>query len=239
MKGGDKMKIAIFSDIHGNKEALKVIIDDAKKENINNVICLGDVIGIGPNPSECMDLIIENNIEMVLGNHELYFIKGTQIDDEMGESEIKHQEWVKSKITEEQKEFLEKCSLQVEKTIKNKRILFEHFPIDYESKDLYPFCDLKIVKDGEINNVCSSLNYDLIFIGHEHKSFTIDNKLYDVGSSGCTKDGKTKYTILNTEDFDITVKELEYDRNEFVEELLKYDYPDRNLIAKWFFGLKL
>lgn len=38
---------------------------------------------------------------MVLGNHELYFIKGTQIDDEMGESEIKHQEWVKSKITEE------------------------------------------------------------------------------------------------------------------------------------------
>ena len=71
---GHKMKIAVFTDIHGNYEALKVIIEDIQKEKINNIICLGDTIGIGPNPKECLDLIIENNISMTLGNHELYFL---------------------------------------------------------------------------------------------------------------------------------------------------------------------
>lgn len=50
------MKIAVFTDIHGNYEALKVIIEDIQKEKINNIICLGDTIGIGPNPKECLDL---------------------------------------------------------------------------------------------------------------------------------------------------------------------------------------
>ena len=48
------MKVAIFSDIHGNREALISIIKDIKKEGIKKIICLGDTIGIGPNPKECM-----------------------------------------------------------------------------------------------------------------------------------------------------------------------------------------
>ena len=46
-----------------------------ENEKINEIICLGDTIGIGPNPKECMDLIINNDIKMVLGNHELYYLK--------------------------------------------------------------------------------------------------------------------------------------------------------------------
>ena len=57
------MKVAIFTDIHGNKEALKAIIDDIKKENINEIICLGDVVALGPKPSECLDMIIESNVK--------------------------------------------------------------------------------------------------------------------------------------------------------------------------------
>lgn len=91
------MRRAIFSDIHGNEEALKSILLDIKNENIDKIICLGDVIGIGPNLKEFMDLIINNKVKMVLGNHELYFLKGTGIDDKMGENEIKHQNWVKIK----------------------------------------------------------------------------------------------------------------------------------------------
>lgn len=108
------MKVAIFSDIHGNREALISIIKDIKKEGIKKIICLGDTIGIGPNPKECMDIIVDNNIKMVLGNHELYFIKGTQIDDEMGDGEIKHQNWIKNQITDRQKQYLEKCNMTYE-----------------------------------------------------------------------------------------------------------------------------
>ena len=44
------MKVAIFSDIHGNLEALEAILEDIKKNQFDEVICLGDVIGIGPSP---------------------------------------------------------------------------------------------------------------------------------------------------------------------------------------------
>ena len=83
------------------------------------------------------------------------------------------------------------------------------------------------------------LNYDLIFIGHEHNAFTVDNKLYDVGSSGCRKDNTTQYTIFDTETFTVETKSLEYDRTNFEQDLLKENYPDRNLIAKCFFGIEL
>lgn len=173
------------------------------------------------------------------GNHELYFLKGTEIDDEMGEGEIKHQNWVKSQITSAQKEYLENCTMHIEKIINNKKILYVHFPIDYNSKDDYPFRDLKIAKDGSIKNVIESLDYDLIFIGHEHNSFCIDNKLYDVGSSGCTKNNTTIYTILDTNTFNIERKNIQYNRRQFEEELLKNNYPERDLIAKWFFGIEV
>ena len=66
------MKIAVFSDIHANLQALEAIIEDIKKQNVDRIICLGDIISKGPNPKECLDLIIENNIEMLPGNLELY-----------------------------------------------------------------------------------------------------------------------------------------------------------------------
>lgn len=233
------MKVAIFSDIHGNREALISIIKDIKKEGIKKIICLGDTIGIGPNPKECMDIIVDNNIKMVLGNHELYFIKGTQIDDEMGDGEIKHQNWIKNKITDRQKQYLEKCNMTYEIDCNGKKVVCEHFLIDYNSNDQYPFHDLKIAKDGSINEIIKPLNYDLIFIGHEHNVFTVDNKLYDVGSSGCRKDNTTQYTIFDTETFTVETKSLEYDRTNFEQDLLKENYPDRNLIAKCFFGIEL
>lgn len=233
------MKIAIFSDIHGNREALTSIVEDIKKEGINEIICLGDSIGIGPNPKECMDIIVDNNIEMVLGNHELYFLKGTDIDDEMSEGEIKHQKWIKEQITNRQTKYLEKCGMTIEKEYNGRKILFEHFPIDYNSKNQYPFYDLKIAKDDSIKEIAESLDYDLIFIGHEHSDFCVDNKLYDVGSSGCRKDKFTKYTIFDTDTFKVETKNIEYDRANFEQDLSKYYYPDRNIISKCFFGIEL
>ncbi len=232
-------KIAIFSDIHGNKEALISILEDIEKENADEIICLGDIIGIGPNPSECLDLIINNNVITVLGNHELYFLKGTNIDSKLGEREVKHQNWIKNQIKDYQNEYLEKCSMTIEKEFNGKKILFEHFLINNDSKSQYPFFELSIIKDNSINKITKLLNYDLIFIGHEHSDFIITNKLYDVGSSGCRKDNKTRYTILDTDTFNIKTKIIDYDRESFKSSLLKEDYPDRNLIAKWFFGIDI
>lgn len=238
------MKIAVFTDIHGNLQALQSILDDIKDNNIDEIVCLGDVIAIGPNPKECLDLIINNKVNMILGNHELYYLKGTSIDDEMGESEIEHQCWVKNQLEEKHKDFLSSCSMKIEKNIFNKKILFQHFLIDYNSKDEYPFEDLNIVKDGSIEEKLQNINEDLIFIGHEHRPFEINiesKKLVDVGSSGCRIDNTTFYTIITINDNQISIdkKYLTYDRNKTIDTLLKTEYPDKKDISKIFFGLNI
>lgn len=61
---------AVISDIHSNLEALTAVLADIEKRGIETVYCLGDVIGYGPNPKECLDLIIDKTKWCVLGNHD-------------------------------------------------------------------------------------------------------------------------------------------------------------------------
>jgi len=61
---------AVISDIHSNLEALSVVLGDIEKRGIKKIYCLGDVVGYGPNPKECLDLIIEKTELCVLGNHD-------------------------------------------------------------------------------------------------------------------------------------------------------------------------
>ena len=60
---------AIISDIHGNMEALQAVLADIKAQGIREVYCLGDVVGYGPNPRECIDLVMESKL-VLLGNHD-------------------------------------------------------------------------------------------------------------------------------------------------------------------------
>ena len=64
------MRRALISDIHGNLEALEVVLDDIKGQGIEEIFCLGDIIGYGPNPRECIDRVIENCKVTLLGNHD-------------------------------------------------------------------------------------------------------------------------------------------------------------------------
>lgn len=63
------MRRAILSDIHGNTEALDAVLADVQAEGIQEIYCLGDVVGYGPNPRECVDRVMEFDA-CVLGNHD-------------------------------------------------------------------------------------------------------------------------------------------------------------------------
>jgi predicted phosphodiesterase len=76
---------ALISDVHANLEALEVVLDDIKQQGIKEIICLGDIIGYGPNPRECIDLVRSNCRLSLLGNHDqgaLYDPEGFNIGAE-------------------------------------------------------------------------------------------------------------------------------------------------------------
>ena len=59
----------IISDIHGNLEGLEAVLADIKTQGIEEIYCLGDIVGYGPNPRECIDLVMQCNA-CLLGNHD-------------------------------------------------------------------------------------------------------------------------------------------------------------------------
>jgi diadenosine tetraphosphatase ApaH/serine/threonine PP2A family protein phosphatase len=62
---------ALLSDIHANLEALRAVLDDAMRQGAEEIYCLGDLVGYGPDPRECLDLVIDLEISLVLrGNHD-------------------------------------------------------------------------------------------------------------------------------------------------------------------------
>jgi diadenosine tetraphosphatase ApaH/serine/threonine PP2A family protein phosphatase len=61
--------IAILSDIHGNLEALTAVLADIEQQGVEAIYCLGDVVGYGPNPRECLDLARNFRLTL-LGNHD-------------------------------------------------------------------------------------------------------------------------------------------------------------------------
>lgn len=68
---------AIISDIHSNYEALVAVLEDIDKHKVTEIYCLGDVVGYGPNPRECVDLVRRCKI-VLLGNHD----QGAMFDPE-------------------------------------------------------------------------------------------------------------------------------------------------------------
>ena len=64
------MRQALISDIHGNLEALNAVLADINSQSIDEIICLGDVVGYGPNPIECLEIVMKKAKLTILGNHD-------------------------------------------------------------------------------------------------------------------------------------------------------------------------
>ena len=64
------MKRAIISDIHSNLEAFEAVLADIDEQGVEEIYCLGDLVGYGPNPIECIDIMMKRANVCLLGNHD-------------------------------------------------------------------------------------------------------------------------------------------------------------------------
>lgn len=229
------MRIALFSDIHGNVEALKSILDDINKEGIKETYFLGDAIGIGPNSRECLDIIMNSNVKMILGNHELYFLYALNVKEGLNLENAMHNAWVDSTLDSKHLNYLERCPLYI--TFGN--YYFSHFLISDD--DIHIYYLIEKFLNGECNDKIKELP-EYCFFGHNHKNSESDilgHKVIILGSSGCTNDNHTSYYILDTDTNEYYKKVITYDRDLFVKKILSYDYPNRENVLEEFFNITL
>jgi predicted phosphodiesterase len=62
--------IALISDIHANFEALCAVMGDIENQDVESIFCLGDIVGYGPDPEKCTDLVIQEAKRTIMGNHD-------------------------------------------------------------------------------------------------------------------------------------------------------------------------
>jgi diadenosine tetraphosphatase ApaH/serine/threonine PP2A family protein phosphatase len=65
------MRVAVISDVHGNRHALEAVLEDVIVEGAEEIWCLGDLVGYGADPNDCVDLILDQAHLCLAGNHDL------------------------------------------------------------------------------------------------------------------------------------------------------------------------
>lgn len=224
------MKIAIFTDIHGNEEALDAILEDCERKGIKDIYSLGDILGIGPSSYECMKKIIDNKVNNCLGNHELYCIYGTDGFNYLTSDELKHHTWVLETIPDELREDIKKMPMKFDLNINSKILRLCHFPIDPKNNKFYSLALYR--KFGPVCFERGSEEYDKLIFGHNHFSRLNSKKYVNLNSSGCIYNNMTSYAIFDTDTFSYEIVKVPFDREKLVKKLK--GYPNFNHYLSYF-----
>jgi predicted phosphodiesterase len=145
------MKIAVFSDIHGNCLALETVLADIKQAGVDQLVCLGDVVQGGPQPAETLAIMQELVCPVVMGNTDDWMLTGTTAEAVTPlQKEIR--EWTVSQLSKTDLEFMTQFSPTVEIELSdnpnnNKKLLcFHGSPKSYDDHILPPMDDPELAE---------------------------------------------------------------------------------------------
>ena len=159
------MRYAVISDVHANLEALETVFKDIKKRDVDEILFLGDAVGYGPNPNECLDLLKKNCKILLAGNHDWAAIGLTDIQyfNEYAKAAIL---WTREVLTPDSRRLIK--SLPVTKDIKKENLLLVHST----PKEPEAWHYLLTLWDAEIN--FHFFSHRICMIGHSHLPFVIE-----------------------------------------------------------------
>jgi len=100
------MRVAVISDIHSNLHALEAVLAAIDSEDVAEVWCLGDVVGYGPKPNECCDLVRERAAVSLCGNHDLAVLGSLDTGEFAGDAG-RAARWTAEELGAEQRAWLE------------------------------------------------------------------------------------------------------------------------------------
>jgi predicted phosphodiesterase len=105
----DTRRIALISDVHGNLPALKAVLGAIGEQKVDAVWCLGDLVGYGAQPNECVELTARSVELCLIGNHDLVVIDRLDIADFSQNAAVAAQ-WTKEHLTPDARDYLERLA---------------------------------------------------------------------------------------------------------------------------------
>jgi diadenosine tetraphosphatase ApaH/serine/threonine PP2A family protein phosphatase len=240
--------LAIVSDIHSNIEALTVVLDDiGKQADVKEVLCLGDVIGYGPNPRECLDVATKKFRFSLMGNHEQAVLQGAQGFNPKARKAV---EWTKEQLThasfdpEQNLVFWKYLNAMPEKLEENRMLFVHASPLDPVNQYILP---MDAYNEAFIDELMEQVPR-IAFCGHTHipgvftqdylflSPVDIDNEyqqgekklLVNVGSVGQPRDGDNRacYVLYDPEKNLVRYRRLQYDFETTIKKIEAAGLPE-------------
>lgn len=100
------VRIAVVSDIHGNRQALEAVLDAIEASDCEELWCLGDIVGYGADPDACVELTRRHAAICLAGNHDLG-VRGTLPLEEFSRGAALAAQWTRETITEETRAYID------------------------------------------------------------------------------------------------------------------------------------
>ncbi len=214
------MKVVVISDIHGNLEALNKVLEYIDKlERDKRIVCLGDIVGYGPDPAECFKIVESLTDKICLGNHE-DAILDTSYDYQINRHARESIRWTRGILDEEIKEAIKKLPLRIEED----NILYVHASPDD------PMLWRYITNAGNAYSSLIEMKHSLCFVGHSHipgiysyralqrnsskATLSKDDKtIVNIGSVGQPRDGSPmlSFAVFDDDNWNVEIIRLEYD----------------------------
>jgi len=151
------MRYLLMSDIHANLEALQASLEAAERLDPYQIMCLGDVVGYGADPAECLDTVGNHANLMLAGNHDLA-VAGVIPCDEFNPIARQSVEWTRATLTPEDRELLSNLPLQY---VDGDYCFTHASPIDPMS-----FHYIRTLED--VADVFNRIGQRFCFVGHTH-----------------------------------------------------------------------
>lgn len=235
------MKIAIIADIHGNLEALEKTFSILKTKQTDHMVCLGDVVGYGANPNECLALVRENISDILFGNHDQAAVDLTGAD-RFNQYALASARWTNQQLTEENRQFLG----QLPYTLELEGLFFVHAS-PYQPEEWH-----YIISSADARDNFDHFHQPICFIGHSHVAGMFsanhlaargkeiqrgEKYIINVGSIGQPRDGdwRLSFGIFDTEQWNYENVRSEYDVDAASRKILDAGLP-RLLAERLFVG---
>lgn len=227
------MKVAIIADIHGNCYALEEVLKVAKKEKVEKLLVLGDLVGYYYHPDKVLELLCNWNFELIRGNHEdllTAMLQGHIKENELHKKYGSGHRMAAEKLTTTQINDITTVPVSYKITVGGVRFHMYHgSPWDHNHY-LYPDAA------AEMLDMCNDEETDFVLIGHSHYPFVYRNTnstLVNAGSVGQSRimGGVANWVLIDTANKSLQMKATPYKTKELLAEVNKID-PDINYLKE-------
>lgn len=224
------MLVAVISDIHANMDALQAVLRESDARGVEQVACLGDVVGYGPEPAACVDLVRERCTFTVLGNHDEAAVNAETVKylPADGQAAVNmHREM----LSPEQLDWL--AALPLQKVTD----LGTYVHAAPEEPENWPRLESFSIVRGQF----AHFDTPLCFVGHSHRPGIAAEQigvlsvraghrfLVDVGSVGQPRDGdpRASFVVFDTERFACEIVRVPYNTETVARKIKDLGLPSR------------